>query len=158
MGNATIQETNPYTGHDFVEWGYISDANYKNLPDLKRAHNGSELHHGEDVGHGAADIYGLWQVYDQLGVTDSGDRKFLLDQLQRASVTTHEVVQCRDATGKPNGMFRHNMGIGTRPLFGPTADLGQCQQKYGGKWNLLTLFGPVADELHDSLQSFTDGG
>jgi hypothetical protein len=156
--NATIQETNPYTGNDFVEWAYISDANYKNLPELRRAHNGSGLHHAEDYGHGMADVYGLWQLYDQLGVTSSKDRQFLLDQLQRAAVTVHEVMQCRDSQGRPSGTFRHNMGIGTRPLFGPTADLESCKIKYGGKWNFLALFGPDAAALHDSLQSFTDGG
>merc|ERR1711862_59268 len=104
------------------------------------------------------DVYGLWSLYDQLGVTPSSDRQFLLDQLQRAAVTIHEVVQGRDGKGKPNGTFRHNMGIGTRPLFGPTADPDGCSNKYGGKWNLLALFGLDAAALHDSLESFTDGG
>jgi hypothetical protein len=69
--NATVQETNPHTGHDFVEWAYQSDANYYNLPELKQAHNGSDLHHGEDYAHGGADIYGLWSLFDQHGVTSS---------------------------------------------------------------------------------------
>lgn len=138
-----------------MEWAYQSDANYKQLPELKQAHNGSDLSHGEDYAHGGADIYGLWSLYDQHGVTSSSDRQFLLDQLSRASVTAQEVMQCRDS----DGLFHHNMCRNTRPLFGPTANINStCQQRLGHKWNFLALFGPVADELHNSLMSWRGGG